>query len=42
MAIRSRFETHEVFNQAPPYEDVDLFTSDVPLVDAVKANAGAQ
>jgi putative acyl-CoA dehydrogenase len=41
MAIRSRFDTHEVFNQSPPYEDVDLFTSDAPLVGAVKANGAA-
>ena len=38
MAIRSRFDTHEVFNQSPPYENVDLFLSDVPLQEAVKAN----
>jgi putative acyl-CoA dehydrogenase len=38
MAIRSRFNTHEVFNQSPPYENVDLFLSDAPLVEAVKAN----
>ena len=41
MAIRSRFDTHEVFNQSPPYENVDLFLSDAPLVGAVKANDGA-
>jgi putative acyl-CoA dehydrogenase len=41
MAIRSRFDTHEVFNQSPPYEDVDLFTSDAALVGAVKANGAA-
>jgi len=41
MAIRSRFDTHEVFNQSPPYENVDLFLSDVPLQDAVKANGAA-
>src|SRR5580704_12539472 len=41
MAIRSRFDTHEVFNQSPPYENVDLFGSDVPLQDAVKANGAA-
>ncbi|QIP09399.1 isovaleryl-CoA dehydrogenase [Bradyrhizobium symbiodeficiens] len=35
------FATHEVFNQSPPFEDVDLFTVDRPLVDAVKANGGA-
>jgi len=41
MAIRSRFDTHEVFNQSPPYVDIDLFASDVPLQDAVKANGAA-
>src|SRR5271169_3643783 len=41
MAIRSRFDTHEVFNQSPPYENVDLYSSDAPLMDAVKANGGA-
>ena len=41
MAVGSRFDTHEVFNQSPPYENVDLFTSDAPLVDAVKANDAA-
>ncbi|OAF19944.1 acyl-CoA dehydrogenase family protein [Bradyrhizobium neotropicale] len=35
------FATHEVFNQSPPFEDVDLFTADRPLVEAVKANGGA-
>jgi putative acyl-CoA dehydrogenase len=33
--------THEVFNQSPPFEDVDLFALDRPLVDAVAANGGA-
>ena len=41
MAIPSRFDTHEVFNQSPPYDNVDLFLSDTPLVEAVKANGGA-
>src|SRR6266702_427130 len=35
------FLTHEVFNQSPPFEDVDLFTLDRPLVEAVAANGGA-
>ncbi|KYG19873.1 acyl-CoA dehydrogenase [Bradyrhizobium sp. AT1] len=35
------FATHEVFNQSPPFEEIDLFTVDRPLVDAVKANGGA-
>src|SRR3954454_14900917 len=34
--------THEVFNQSPPFEDVDLFTLDRPLADAVTANGGAE
>jgi putative acyl-CoA dehydrogenase len=35
------FATHEVFNQSPPFWNVDLFTSDAPLVAAVAANGGA-
>lgn len=35
------FANHEVFNQSPPFEDIDLFAVDRPLVDAVKANGGA-
>ena len=38
MTVQQRFDTHEVFNQSPPYEDVDLFASDRPLRDAVAAN----
>ena len=35
-------DTHDVFNQSPPYEDVDLYASDAALVGAVTANhAGA-
>ena len=37
----SSFDTHEVFNQPPPLEDVNLFTSDLGLSDAVR-RAGAQ
>src|SRR5258706_14612297 len=33
--------THEVFNQSPPFEDVDLFALDRSLADAVAANGGA-
>src|ERR1700726_766094 len=33
--------THEVLNQAPPFEDVDLFALDQPLAEAVAANGGA-
>lgn len=36
------FDTHEVLNQSPPYEDIDLYSSDRPLMDGVAANgAGA-
>ncbi|WP_338689342.1 isovaleryl-CoA dehydrogenase [Bradyrhizobium sp. 26S5] len=35
------FTTHDVFNQSPPFWDVDLFTADAPLVAAVAANGGA-
>ena len=35
------FATHEVFNQSPPFWNVDLFTLDRPLVEAVNANGGA-
>jgi putative acyl-CoA dehydrogenase len=41
MAGSAHLETHEVFNQSPPYEDVDLFGSDRPLQDAVRANGAA-
>jgi putative acyl-CoA dehydrogenase len=33
--------THEVFNQSPPFEDVNLFALDRPLAEAVTANGGA-
>ena len=33
--------THEVLNQSPPFEDVDLFVLDKPLAEAVAANGGA-
>jgi putative acyl-CoA dehydrogenase len=43
MTVQQRFETHDIFNQSPPYEDVDLFASDPALRDAVEANgAGAE
>jgi putative acyl-CoA dehydrogenase len=38
---QATFATHEVLNQSPPFEDVDLFALDRPLVDAVAANGGA-
>jgi putative acyl-CoA dehydrogenase len=41
MTTRSRFDMHDVFNQSPPYEDVDLLSSDAPLIGALKANGAA-
>jgi putative acyl-CoA dehydrogenase len=38
---RSRLETHDVSNQPPPFEEVNLFTSDVALQAAVQAAGGA-
>ena len=35
------FSTHEVFNQSPLFEDVDLYGIDRPLIEAVAANNGA-
>jgi putative acyl-CoA dehydrogenase len=32
---------HEVLNQSPPFEDVDLFALDKPLAEAVAAHGGA-
>jgi putative acyl-CoA dehydrogenase len=34
------FQTHEVFNQSPPFQDVNLFTTDAALMEAV-AREGA-
>src|SRR5690349_19169566 len=33
--MTSPFATHEVFNQSPPLEDLNLFSSDRALVEAV-------
>src|ERR1700716_2974921 len=38
---QASFATHEVLNQSPPFEDVDLFAVDRPLAEAVAANGGA-
>src|SRR5260370_40158805 len=38
---QATFATHEVLNQSPPFEDVDLVALDRPLADAVAANGGA-
>jgi putative acyl-CoA dehydrogenase len=38
--VQATFATHEVLNQSPPFEDIDLFAVDRPLVEAVAANGG--
>jgi putative acyl-CoA dehydrogenase len=38
---QATFMTHEVFNQSPPFEDIDLYAADRPLAEAVAANGGA-
>src|SRR5262245_5096906 len=38
MTAPVRLDASDVFNQSPPYEDVDLFGNDRPLRDAVAAN----
>lgn len=37
-----QLDTHEVLNQPPPFEDVNLFTGDHALADAVARAGGAQ
>ena len=37
---RTHLETHDVTNQPPPFEDVNLFTSDRALMDAVTQTSG--
>ena len=39
-ALTASFTTHEVTNQAPPIGDVDLFTTNVPLVEALEREGG--
>ena len=36
----THLETHEVFNQPPPLEDVNLFTGDVALADSIGRAGG--
>jgi putative acyl-CoA dehydrogenase len=36
--MRAAFETHEVFNQSPPFEDINLYAADLPLAAAVAVN----
>ncbi len=36
------FETHEVFNQSPIFGDVNFFTTDLPLQEAVEREGGGE
>jgi putative acyl-CoA dehydrogenase len=40
--MHEAFATHVVFNQSPPFEDVNLFTSDRPLIEAVQREGGGR
>src|SRR5262245_24117538 len=43
MTVQQRFDTHDIFNQSPPFENVDLYAADRALQDAVAANgAGSE
>ena len=37
---QASFATHDIFNQSPPFEDIDLYTLDRPLVETVAAYGG--
>ena len=39
--MTSPFATHEVTNQSPPLEDINLFTSDRALLEAVNREGAA-
>jgi putative acyl-CoA dehydrogenase len=41
MTTVPRFDGGEVLNQSPFYENIDLFSSDLPLQEAVRANGDA-
>jgi len=36
----SSWQTHEVFNQTPPLEGIDVFSSNLPLVEALRREGG--
>jgi len=38
--MEQAMRVEEVFNQSPPYVDIDLYTSDRPLKEAIAANGG--
>ncbi len=39
-AAAAPWQTHEVFNQAPPLEGIDVFSSNAPLVEALEREGG--
>ena len=39
--MREPFDTHEVINQSPPFEDINLFSTDRALGEAVAREGGA-
>ena len=41
MTAAVRIDQPDVLNQSPPYEDIDLYASDLPLREAVAANGAA-
>src|ERR1044072_2109918 len=41
MTVQDLFKAHDIVNQSPPYEDVNLYAGDRPLQDAVRANGAA-
>lgn len=40
LQLIDRLDTHDVFNQVPPFENRNLFTGDRALVDAVNCARG--
>ena len=40
MRVESRFATHEVANQPPPLEELNLFETNAPLVEALEREGG--
>src|SRR3954465_12117095 len=39
--VQGKFASDDVFNQSPPFEDINLFALDLPLRETVAANGGA-
>src|SRR4051812_48903371 len=39
--VQAKFASDDVFNQSPPFEDINLFALDLPLREAVAVNGGA-